>query len=129
MPIVQEDAYHPRAQNEPVQKDDIMKPSSRYALAGLALIAGTAALPCLPVIGAVTPAMAASAPAPSAPLTLKVLKVEGNSAVATADIMAVLPYHVATLSRATSSMPGCRKWPTSTRPKTWAPSSARKSAS
>lgn len=94
MPIVQEDAYHPRAQNEPVQKDDIMKPSSRYALAGLALIAGTAALPCLPVIGAVTPAMAASAPAPSAPLTLKVLKVEGNSAVATADIMAVLPYHV-----------------------------------
>jgi len=71
-----------------------MKPSSRYAFAGLALIAGTAALPCLPVTGFVAPAMAASAPAANAPLTLKILKVEGNKAISTEEIMAALPYHV-----------------------------------
>ncbi|MFC0501598.1 POTRA domain-containing protein [Asaia krungthepensis] len=71
-----------------------MKPNSRFALAGLALMAGTAALPCLPQVGLMHAALAASAPAADAPLTLKVLKVEGNKSVPTEDIMASFPYHV-----------------------------------
>ncbi|WP_162922315.1 POTRA domain-containing protein [Asaia bogorensis] len=94
LPIASHDAYDPAVQNDPVQKDDNMKPNSRLALAGLALMAGTAALPCLPVTGLVSPASAASAPAADAPLTLKILKVEGNKAVSTDEIMAALPYHV-----------------------------------
>ncbi|WP_222548187.1 POTRA domain-containing protein [Asaia lannensis] len=76
-----------------------MKPNSRLAFAGLALMAGTAVLPCLPALGPAAPALiasanAASAPAADAPLTLKVLKVEGNKAIPTDEIMAALPYHV-----------------------------------
>lgn len=53
------------------------------ALGGSA--AGFAALP---------QAHAASAPGPDAPLTLKLLKVEGNKQISTADILAAFPYHV-----------------------------------
>ncbi|GBQ09878.1 POTRA domain-containing protein [Swaminathania salitolerans] len=71
-----------------------MKPTSRFAFAGLALVAGTALLPVSATTGFTGAAFAASAPAPDAPLKLKVLKVQGNKAIPTADIMAALPYHV-----------------------------------
>lgn len=67
----------------------------RSALAGstFAMVLGAFCGSAATEYAFVAPAHAASAPSPTTPLTLKILKITGNKQVSTDDIMAVLPYH------------------------------------